>query len=298
MISYYSRGKLLLTGEYVVLKGANALAVPCKMGQTLNYSPTKNNLLVWKSYDVNKNIWFEAEFKVDALDLITTNDLEIWKSLLKVLNASRKLNSGFLKQGGQVSTQLEFERSWGLGSSSTLISNVALWANINPYLLLENSFGGSGYDIACAQAQGPLTYTRNKYEPDTKNILLNYPFSENLFFVYLNKKKDSQKAVASFNLNKVEPSIIHEMNLLTEKIINCSKQIEFNSLLNAHEHTIGSLLNQKTVQESHFSDFKGVVKSLGAWGGDFVLASGNKDSPNYFNTMGYSTIIPFKEMLL
>lgn len=298
MISYYSRGKLLLTGEYVVLKGANALAVPCKMGQTLNYSPTKSNLLVWKSYDVNKNIWFEAEFKVDALDLITTNDLEIWKSLLKVLNASRKLNSGFLKQGGQVSTQLEFERSWGLGSSSTLISNVALWANINPYLLLENSFGGSGYDIACAQAQGPLTYTRNKYEPDTKNILLNYPFSENLFFVYLNKKKDSQKAVASFNLNKVEPSIIHEMNLLTEKIINCSKQIEFNSLLNAHEQTIGSLLNQKTVQESHFSDFKGVVKSLGAWGGDFVLASGNKDSPNYFNTMGYSTIIPFKEMLL
>ena len=35
MISFYSHGKLLLTGEYTILKGANALAIPCKMGQTL-----------------------------------------------------------------------------------------------------------------------------------------------------------------------------------------------------------------------------------------------------------------------
>ena len=35
MDAFYSHGKLLLTGEYLVLDGALALAVPCKLGQSL-----------------------------------------------------------------------------------------------------------------------------------------------------------------------------------------------------------------------------------------------------------------------
>ncbi|MEM0993828.1 MAG: GHMP kinase, partial [Bacteroidota bacterium] len=34
--SYYAHGKLLLTGEYAVLDGAVALAVPSKLGQRLD----------------------------------------------------------------------------------------------------------------------------------------------------------------------------------------------------------------------------------------------------------------------
>ena len=33
--TFYSNGKLLLTGEYLVLNGAVALAIPTKFGQTL-----------------------------------------------------------------------------------------------------------------------------------------------------------------------------------------------------------------------------------------------------------------------
>ena len=33
--TFYSNGKLLLTGEYVVLDGAKALAVPTRFGQNL-----------------------------------------------------------------------------------------------------------------------------------------------------------------------------------------------------------------------------------------------------------------------
>mgnify|MGYP001261799277 CR=1 FL=1 len=298
MVSFYSHGKLLLTGEYLVLKGANALAVPCKMGQTLNYTPSENNSLVWKSYDLNKRLWFEAQFKVKSLELIATSDFDIGRRLLKILKSSKALNSNFLAAGGQVETHLEFHRSWGLGSSSTLISNIALWANINPYLLLENSFGGSGYDIACAQASGPLTYTRNKFDPILKSILLNYPFSENLFFVHLNKKKDSQQAVASFDLDKVNTTLIQKINSLTTLITKCSSQSDFNSYLTTHEHIVGSLLNQRTVQEIYFPDFKGAVKSLGAWGGDFVLISGDENSPNYFEKKGYHTVIQYKDMVL
>jgi len=298
MISFYSHGKLLLTGEYTVLKGANALAIPCKMGQTLNYYQTQSDILIWKSYDVNNFVWFEAEFKIDSLELISTTDSGIWKSLHKVLWATKELNSTFLTQGGQVDTYLEFDRSWGLGSSSTLISNVASWANSNPYHILANSFGGSGYDIACAQAKGPLTYMRNNYSPKIEFVELNYPFIENLFFVHLNIKKDSQNAVALFDLNKVENTLIFEINKLTELILNCCNQFDFNSYLKNHESILGSLLNQRTVQEIYFSDFKGIIKSLGAWGGDFVLVSGDKESPDYFENLGYTTVIPYREMVL
>ena len=45
-----------------------------------------------------------------------------------------------------------------------------------------------------------------------------------------------------------------------------------------------------------FKDFKGEIKSLGAWGGDFILASGD-DSPSYFKSKGYKTIIKFDDMV-
>ena len=35
MNTYRANGKLLLTGEYLVLKGALALALPTKLGQTM-----------------------------------------------------------------------------------------------------------------------------------------------------------------------------------------------------------------------------------------------------------------------
>ena len=56
-------------------------------------------------------------------------------------------------------------------------------------------------------------------------------------------------------------------------------------------------LNIQTIKEKKFIDYKGQIKSLGAWGGDFILAAGPSNSPEYFNKKGYKTIIPFKKML-
>ena len=64
-----------------------------------------------------------------------------------------------------------------------------------------------------------------------------------------------------------------------------------------HESLLALLLNKTTVQKLYFKDFKGVVKSLGAWGGDFVLASGNDTSVEYFKDKGFQTIIPFEKMI-
>ncbi|MGB1830656.1 MAG: GYDIA family GHMP kinase, partial [Flavobacteriaceae bacterium] len=219
MSSFYSHGKLLLTGEYAVLKGAKALAMPCKLGQFLTYKEKEQTTLYWKSLDSNGRVWFEAKFDIATLQLEHTTADEIWKNLLKLLRATRQLNPQFLKQGGTVETKLEFNRSWGLGSSSTLVSALSLWAKVDPYLLLEMSFGGSGYDIACAQAKGPVIYSRINKIPEVETVSLSYPFIDQLYFVYLNKKRDSQEAVAQFDKSALTTSHIQKISMLTAKIL-------------------------------------------------------------------------------
>ena len=85
--------------------------------------------------------------------------------LTVLLRAMNHLCPAFNKTGLELATNLDFPQEWGLGSSSTLINNLGQWLQINPYELLEKSFGGSGYDIAAAQSRSPLFYTRNVYSP-------------------------------------------------------------------------------------------------------------------------------------
>ena len=55
------------------------------------------------------------------------------------------------------------------------------------------------------------------------------------------------------------------------------------------------------VFEMRWSEFTGKAMflgiGLGAWGGDFIIASGGLDSPRYFNQKGFKTVITFEEMI-
>jgi mevalonate kinase len=298
MQSFYSHGKLLLTAEYAVLKGAKALAIPCQKGQLLNYTPQNTKQLIWESFDLHKNCWFSASFQLPSFAIEKSSDLAIAQKLSAILISATKQNKQFLaKHGGKVQTYLEFDRNWGLGSSSSLISNIALWAQVNPYLLLEQSFGGSGYDLACAQSDLPLFYTRNNLHPIVESAPFDPPFKEYLFFVYLNKKQSSLAAINAFDWALIDQKIISKINNITEKIMECTAQDAFNTLLLEHEKSIGAMLKQTPVQDLLFQDFNGAIKSLGAWGGDFILASGNEETPNYFKNKGYETVVPYSEMI-
>ena len=47
-----------------------------------------------------------------------------------------------------------------------------------------------------------------------------------------------------------------------------------------------------------FKDYQsGAIKSLGAWGGDFILVTGNKQNMKYFAEKGYNEIIPYKDLV-
>ena len=165
MASFYSSGKLLITAEYAVLGGAKALAIPCQKGQKLHFEESAESVLHWNSYDERGNRWFEAQFELPELKVVQTSDPNASKRLQDILNFAKKKNPSFLNLGGTVKTELEFNRHWGLGSSATLIVNIASWAKINPYQLLENSFGGSGYDVACGLAEGPIFFYQKEKHP-------------------------------------------------------------------------------------------------------------------------------------
>ncbi|TCP23716.1 mevalonate kinase [Tenacibaculum skagerrakense] len=309
MNKFYSNGKLLLTGEYVVLDGATSLAVPTKYGQDLVIQPIEEPVLVWGSFTNEGNCWFEAQFGLPKLRLTSASfnsDNEgssetIAETLQTILQEARKLNPNFLQieKGFIVKTNLTFPQDWGLGSSSTLINNIATWANVNPFDLLWNAFSGSGYDIACAKYNSPIFYTLKDSKPIISEVNFSPTFIDNLFFVYLNQKQNSREGIKRYREKKqhIEKEIQRISDLSKEMVLATSLS-DFENIVEEHENIIASIVELPKVKEQLFSDYFGQVKSLGAWGGDFVLATGNQDSLTYFKQKGYTTVIPYKNMIL
>ena len=300
--TFYSNGKLLITGEYVVLDGAQALALPTKFGQNLIVSEGKNNTITWTSYDSDESIWFESIISFESI--ITKEVFEedkIKTTLVEILHHTYLLNSNFLNQseGYDIKTKLTFPKFWGLGTSSTLINNIAQWQQIDAFTLLRNSFGGSGYDVACAQNNFPILYELQNGKPLISIIDFNPNFKDKVYFVYLNKKQSSKIAIANYynkqgNIKEVIPVI----NAITKKTIETQEPKEFALALQQHEIELSNILEMETVKEALFHDFKGTIKSLGAWGGDFVLAIAKENPTTYFKEKGYNIVIPYSEMIL
>ncbi|MCL6267679.1 GYDIA family GHMP kinase [Flagellimonas myxillae] len=297
---FYSHGKLLLSGEYAILDGALGLAIPTKFGQSLKFTPSPYNLLDWKSFDSDGQPWFEAKLELPKFKISSTTDQETADRLLEILATAKTLNNSFLESGGGlVETNLTFPRNWGLGTSSTVVNNLANWAEVDPYLLLQKTFGGSGYDIACAQHSSPITYQLQNGQPKVQKVDFDPPYKEKLFFVYLNQKRNSREAISNYRSLQFEKSLLVEkLSALTTKMIKCSTLDEFDSLLDEHEELLSKVLGIPPVKSKLFSDYSGATKSLGAWGGDFILATGSQKHQAYFKEKGYSTILPYTELAL
>lgn len=306
MKTFRSNGKLLLSAEYVVLDGAKALAIPTAYGQSLIVEPNTSKSIYWKSYNELNKVWFEDEFFIDKsatkLKIKAKNFTDISKRLIQILNAAYSLNPEFLNsnQGYKITTHQDFNRLWGLGTSSTLINNIANWVNVDAYKLLEKTFKGSGYDIACAKHNTPISYQlKGLVSPLVKTVPFNPRFKDQLYFVYLNQKQNSRDGIATYKKNvKIDVSIIEEINGITEEMITCDSIIKFEKLIHTHEIIISKLINQKPVKYRLFNDYKGSIKSLGAWGGDFVLVTSKVDPTEYFVSKGFDTIIPYNKMVL
>jgi len=311
--TFYSNGKLLLTGEYAVLDGALSLAIPTKYGQLLSIRKNNTPKIVWSSIDIKGDTWFKATFLIKSDDSTNTIYLEIEnknnldidaastaETLIRMLTEAQKLNPFLSATTGYfVETKLTFPRNWGLGSSSTLINNIASWAKVDAYKLLWNAFSGSAYDIACAQHNYPITYRLNEGKPEVKKTDFKPPFIDKLYFVYLNKKQNSREGISNYkSIPKDKTDLIVKLSELTKQMIIAESLTDFNSLILSHENILSNFLQIPTQKEALFPDFEGHIKSLGAWGGDFVLATGTPRQMRYFKRKGYLTLIPYKEMVL
>jgi len=295
----------LLSGEYFVLGGAKALAIPARFGQRLEIERTDVNkgLLFWESLDEKKRQILSVTFSLDDFKIIKQNGNMPHEFLQQLLQAARNQQPEFLrqKQNLKATSSLEFPVNWGLGSSSTLIHNVASWSNSNPFKLLKSTVGGSGYDIACAGTKSAIVYSLSEETPSWKEVVFNPSFTKNIFFVHLGKKQDSGEAVKKFNSLPKDEALIKKISALTENMIHASTASVFQSLIEEHEKIVADVLQFKKVKDIYFKDFPGAVKSLGAWGGDFVMAcsmENPKEIKSYFQDKGFPIVLSFKEIFL
>ncbi|MFV8376440.1 GYDIA family GHMP kinase [Flavobacterium sp. LB1P71] len=301
--TFYSNGKLLITGEYLVLDGAKAFALPTKLGQNLIIEKGTNKEIIWKSYDADSSIWFEDSILFSDISNEKKSESESVKATLTaILHEAFVLNPDFIinSEGYTITTELGFPKSWGLGTSSTLINNIAQWLQIDAFTLLKNSFGGSGYDIACAQNDAPILYHLEQGKPIVEKVIFNPTFTENIYFIYLNKKQSSKNAIASYNINKKNnlSRTIALNDKITFEVLEATTVKSFAVAIEKHEAEMSIILEIQTVKESLFPDFNGTIKSLGAWGGDFVMAITTENPIEYFASKGYKTIIPYDQMIL
>lgn len=300
-MEFYSNGKLFILGEYYVLEGAKVFALPTKFGQYLNVFPLKTKTLSWKSYDADGSVWYNDEIVVS--DVISNNqstDDKVRNTLIDILHQAHLMNPSILENNGfLVETKLTFPRNWGLGTSSTLINNIAQWFQIDAFKLLQKSFGGSGFDIACAQNNTPVTYQVVNSEPVVEQVSFNPSFKNQIYFVYLNKKRDSKDAIAYFRKKQKNLSAeIKQVSQMTDELLDIQDLKTFITFFKTYEQNLGEILETQTIQKELFHDFNGLVKSLGGWGGDFVMVASDHNPTEYFKTKGYNIIIPYNDMIL
>ncbi len=302
----HTNGKLLLSAEYFVLDGAQALALPTKLGQSFAVRPLagKTNEIHWKSLTKQGSCWFEATFSLFPLQIIEANHPMTARRVLDLLENISRLRPSFWnkRQAFQVETRLDFSREWGLGSSSTLVSALSQWATVDPYQLLADTFGGSGYDLACAVANGPLLYQRQNQRGTYVETPFRPTFADQLYFVYLGKKQNSREGIQRYrSLTDKDEGLIRKISQLSLAMANATALPDFEKIILEHERLVSQTLQLDRAQNLHFSDFPGEIKSLGAWGGDFVLATSPfspSETMNYFQQKGYNVIFSYHDLIL
>jgi mevalonate kinase len=230
-----------------------------------------------------------------TLEVIESTDADIAARLVENLQVVLK-NTNLLKEPKRFTTQLEFPNEWGLGSSSTFTSLLAQCAGVNALQHFRTVHGGSGYDLACATADGPILYQLQDEESIVRPATIDFDFTDDLGFVYLGNK---QLTSESLNLVQRKPfslAQIETFNNLTDAFLNASHVDDLERVIEEHESILSEHLGLPKVKEKHFSSYPGAAKSLGGWGGDFAMVTRFESSRKWLTDNGYKVIFPFKSL--
>jgi mevalonate kinase len=301
---FYGHGKLLLTGEYFVLDGARALSIPTRFGQHLRVKTLSgnSNTLYWIALNNLRQPWLNLAFDKNDFSCINATSPEA-RSLSKILTQVRMLNPDFLMTDEDIAVEtfLEFPNDWGLGSSSTLLYCISQWAAIDGYTLLQNTMGGSGYDVINAGSNTPVLYQLKDGTPHYDQVFFMPPFYENIFFVHTGQKQLSTAGIKYYreNASRIQDCIVW-LDRITESMLQCQSLKKMDQLIDEHEQIIAEELKLPKVKDTLLPDYWGAVKSLGAWGGDFVMLTNDRSEEeliSYLHSRDLHVIHRFDKMI-
>ncbi len=298
---FFANTKLLLTGEYLILHGAEALVLPLVFRQRMTVSDSKTHGLYWESYENGKrwfSIRFDNYFQTISSDGKSRFLQQIIESLIAMKPAAKKL---FLAKNIRIDANFNME--WGLGSSSTLISLLAQYAGVDAFALHQRISKGSGYDVVAATQDNSFLFARTDCYFTKQNISLNYPFKNHLFFVYTGRKQRTDESLKQFSrISKTElMPFVKEISLLTRKFMSVKELSAFERLVEEHETIIAKATRQPELSHKLFPDLNGVAKSLGAWGGDFMLLTWRDTEAalqKYLQGKNLNTFFPWEKIVL
>lgn len=295
MSSFSASGKLMLFGEYLVLRGSKCFAIPLNVGQQLTVKKKKEAGVSWKSFE-GEECWLAFELS-SKLELISSSDQKKASLVVKLLKIIQNENPELTIDNLCFTVNLDFNREFGFGTSSTFISLLSQWSGVNPYLLLENSFGGSGYDIAAATAHQAFVYSVK--EKMIGEVNLPKSITNHILFVFLGEKQVSAKEILAFKDKEVSSSQIDEMNSIIQQATTSTHIEEWEKLMVKSENLLSSILKVPTVKDHRFSDYPFEIKSLGAWGGDFIMATYRELSAaqEYFINKGYNVFYSYAQIV-
>jgi mevalonate kinase len=295
----FSPGKLMLTSEYFAIDGALVLAVPTKLGQEFFFEEKSDekSLILWEAYHQNK-LWLKAVIDYKNWQILETNIPASAEFIVKTLKNVQLLSKIKFKDNFtyNLKTNLQFPADYGLGSSSTLMNNLAEWAEIDPFCLNTISLGGSGYDIAVAKEKSAILY-QSVPEIKYEKVDFNPSFKNELIFIHLNQKQDSREGINFYKSKKKSQKLVDEFSNLTRNILLCNELENFSQLMLIHEQKISNFLEIPTVRAKFFTDCPVFVKSLGAWGGDFVMSSKFDGFKDYFWGKDFNTIFEWSDLI-
>lgn len=289
----------MLTSEYFAIDGALVLAVPTKLGQEFFFDEKKEgkSIIFWEAYHQNKG-WLKAVIDYQNWQILEANIVPSAEFILKTLKNVQALSKIKFKSTDSyyLKTNLQFPADFGFGSSSTLMNNLAEWSEIDPFYLNTISLGGSGYDIAVAKEKSAVLY-QSKPEIQYEKVNFDPSFKDELIFIHLNQKQDSREGINLYKSKIKSQKLVDEFSNLTRNILLCNELEKFSELMMIHEQKISEFLEIPTVKEVKFKDCPSFVKSLGAWGGDFVMSAKFEGFKDYFWGKGFTTVFEWVDII-
>lgn len=299
---FKSHGKILLSGEYLILNGGWGLVLPTKQYQKIKIIKINKKIIVWKSMDYKHNLWFTCIFYIPSLKIFQTNNINTAIKLQKLLQCIPYENTELFQHnyGFYIETFINFPLKWGLGSSSSLICNISKWANISPFKLLWKYSNGSGYDVASGLHKKPILYQIINKKPNIIKLNKFHPsFIKKLYLLFLNKKQNTNKEIIRYKkYQKINNNHIQKISSITFKILTCNNLETFEKLIIQHENIISKIIKKPIIKNIHFKDYPGIIKSLGAWGGDSLLITKRIGMEQYFAKKGFHCIFPLENIIL